>query len=211
MPRIVRALWASTGRPTTICPRADAWLLMRYIRTPVRESSWKASDRRWECRYMSLRRSSTIFWSTVVVRYSLSTMRPPPSALSSSVAATASAISPPVPSPNVLVTHCGASFSPRTVSMTNASGHGSASASAESATVSTIEMTACLRYGRRYGQTFGSSRQSRRRAPPLGSSLPRISSVRRGLSSAVFPLIRRRAWPATAEAVALRCPCHEPR
>ena len=53
-------LCSSGGMATAMPPIADAWLLISNISWPVRVRSWKASDSRWACSNMSLRRSSTM-------------------------------------------------------------------------------------------------------------------------------------------------------
>ena len=142
MPMSVSTLWASSGRATTTLPTAPAWLLMRYINMPVRASSWKASESRCACWNRSLRKSRTMRWSTLVVRYSLTTVKPPPASVMRSVDATAKRMSGPLSSPTIEVTHEGAARLPSTVSMMNANGHGSASATTERAIVRRIDPAA---------------------------------------------------------------------
>ena len=66
MPTRVSRLCAIGGKAITIAPSDAAVWLIRDISSPVRRSSWKVSDRRWQCSKRSLRRSRTIPWSIFV-------------------------------------------------------------------------------------------------------------------------------------------------
>ena len=66
MPITVTMLCRSGGIATVMAPIPDAWLLISNIIWPVFVRSWKASDSRCTWRNRSLRRSSTMLWSSFV-------------------------------------------------------------------------------------------------------------------------------------------------
>ena len=137
-----------SGKIATVTePTDDAWLLIRFMNSPVRRSSWNANDRRCTCRKSSLRNSSTIFISSLVLTYWFTTATPwiaramnsPRDAAKKMRTARSAGISSS--------RNPGSFFSPRTLSTMSANGHGSARATSAPMSISAIDAATSGLYG----------------------------------------------------------------